>query len=266
MANTYYSGQGSFYVGNRVASTNLNPDDNVTLIQAPAGLTALGNVSALSIDIETTKFEHKESETGNRAVDVSIIQEKKGTFTMTLENINGHNLALALWGSTSLSVATPVTVEEVKSAWDLRVPLGLPNLASVELVASDAVPTVTYVEGAANDYTVDLVNGTITALSTGTITDGQTLFVGYTPVAGTEIIESFTVSSQERWMRFNGLNTIDDSNVVVDVFKASFDPLTGYQLINEEIAAIELTGNVLLDDTQPSASGTKSQFFREYIF
>lgn len=264
MANTYYSGQGSFLVGTRVDGPNF-ADDGVTPAKQASGLIALGNVSALSIDIETTKYEHKESESGNRAVDVSIIQEKKGTFTMTLENINGHNLAMALWGGSSVTAITAIADEQVKLYHDLPVPLTQPNVNSTPavVVGDDATPTTTYVLG--TDYTIDYANGTITALSTGAITDGQTVFVDYTPKATTKI-EAFTQTSMERWLRFNGLNTIDDSNVVVDIFKASFDPLTGYQLINEEIAAIELTGNVLLDDTQPTATGTKSQFFREFIF
>ena len=259
MANTYYSGQGKFYVGDRIDSTNLSTD-GVTFIKQPDGLTALGNISALSIDIETTKYEHKESESGNRAVDLSIVQEKKGTFTMTLENVNGFNLALGLWGDSSVTTGTLIDDEEINSRFDLPVPLANPNILSITSVADDAVPTTTYTEG--SDYTVDLVNGTITVLSTGTITDGQLLFVTYTPNASTKV-EAFTKTSQERWLRFNGLNTVDDSNVVVDMFKCSFDPMTGYGLINEEIAALELTGNILLDDTQLS---TASQFFRQFIF
>lgn len=250
MANTYYSGQGKFAVANRSS------------LGAPMGFTYLGNIPSLSIDIETTKYEHKESETGNRAVDLSIIQEKKGTFTMTLENVNGFNLAMALWGDSSVTGTTAVTDEQVKLYHDLPVPLSRPNInsAPAPVVGDDAVPTTTYVLN--TDYTIDLVNGTITALSTGAITDGQTVFVDYTPKATTKV-EAFTQSSMERWLRFEGLNTIDGSSVVVDIFKASFDPLTGYGLINEEIAALEITGNVLLDDLQPN---TGSQFFRQYLF
>lgn len=254
MANTYYSGQGRFYVAERHATTG-----------APMGFTELGNIPSLSIDIETTKYEHKESQTGNRAVDLSIIQEKKGTFTMTLENINGFNLALALWGNTAVTGVTAITDEQIVAYHDLPVPLAQPNVNSTPtpVVGDDAVPTTTYTVDV--DYTIDLVHGTITALSTGSITDGQTIFVDYTPKATTKV-EAFTESSMERWLRFEGLNTIDGSSVVVDMFKASFDPLTGYGLINEEIAAIELTGNVLLDDLQPSNGGTSSQFFRQFSF
>lgn len=266
MANTYYSGQGKFLVGDRVDGPYF-ADDGTTPAKVADGLTELGNVSALAIDIETTKYEHKESETGNRAVDISIIQEKKGTFTMTLENVNGFNLALALWGNTTANAGTAIGApgaEQIRASHDKPVPLLHPDISAVTVGDDDlASPTTTYVLD--TDYTLDTVNGTITALSTGSITDAQVIYVQYTYAANT-VVEAFTKTSSEYWLRFNGLNTIDDSNVIVDAFKCAFDPLTGYDLINEEIAQLEITGNILLDDTQPTAVGTNSQFFREVIF
>jgi hypothetical protein len=265
MANTYYSGQGSFLIGDRIFRAG-NP------IAQCGGLTALGNVSALSIDIETTKFEHKESESGNRAVDLSIIQEKKGTFTMTLENVNGFNLALALWGNTGSVAVTPVVDYVVKvDVMDVPYPLPVPNIASIQNVDDGVGAGTAYTEESApgvgdNDYGIDLINGTITFFTGGTVVVTDEVYIDYTPAASTTVVEAFTETSQERWLRFNGLNTVSDSNVVVDAFKASFDPMTGYGLINEEIAQLELTGNLLLDDTQPSNDGTTSQFFRQFLF
>lgn len=248
MANTYYSGQGRFYVADRDGSGN-----------PTGGFTLLGNVPSLSIDIETTKFEHKESKTGSRLLDLTVIQEKKGTFTMTLENLNTTNLAMALFGTETVHTGAVEAEESIVAAHDKPVALAWPNVSVVTYVDDNAGGATPFTEG--TDYTVDLVNGTITVLSTGTIADTTPLFVQYTTLDSTQV-DSFINTTVEKWLRFEGLNTIDDTSVIVDIFKASFDPLSGYELINEEIAAVELTGSILADDLRQSGS----EFFRQTNF
>jgi len=242
MANYYFSGQGSLSVGVRDANGK------------PMGLVPLGNVPNLEISIEVTKFEHKESETGSRAVDLTVVQEKKGTFTMTLEDMKASNLALGFWGTDSVVAGAAVSDEQVKVYHDKPVPLDFINVEGTTpapVVGDDATPTTTYVDG--TDYTIDLANGTITALSTGSITDLQTVFVDYTHNGSTKM-EAFTETSLERYMRFEGLNTIDNTAVVIDIFKAQLDPVTGYAVINEDIAQMTVNGNVLLDSLQTGVS------------
>ena len=102
MANTYYSGQGSLYMATR------------SVAGLPEGFIAIGNVPKLSIDIEVDKFEHKESESGNRLVDLTIIKQKKGKFSFTLDNLNMDNLSLGLYGSYVTVAAGTVVDEAVK--------------------------------------------------------------------------------------------------------------------------------------------------------
>lgn len=245
MANKYYSGQGRFYVAER------------TVAGKPTGFVELGNVPSMEISIETTKFEHKESMSGQRAVDLSIVQEKKGTFTMTLESLDPVNLALALWGQSSVVASGSVLVgapEAVVAYLGKRVPLAHPGVAAV--VVKDSTDTTTYVVG--DDYAVDLVNGVITPLTGGDIDELDVLHVSYTFVAGTKV-DAFTETSMERWLRFEGLNTIDGKAVIIDMFKASLDPLSGYALINEELGSVEITGSILYDDLQTGDSKFFSQ-------
>lgn len=308
MATYYFSGQGVFYVAER------NADGT------PKNFVDLCNVSAMEISIDITKFEHKESKTGQRAIDLTIIQEKNGTFTMTLENINSFNLALAMFGTKSVVAAatiaseivpvpsnggffildhmnldttvafTLVTVEGVLAAtWvastlyglgDLVIPLASPNgrfyKAIVAGTSDSSEPTFPVVVGDTvtdatvewedqglivlvedTDYTVDYAHGTL-KFEEDIQQSGNTVDVGYDHL-GYSQVDALTQTSQIRWLRFEGLNTVDDLPVVVDIFKASLDPLTGYGIINEEIAQMEVTGNVLLDDLRPSGE----QFFRQ---
>lgn len=244
--NTYYSGQGIFYVGDRDGSGN------------PTGLRSLGNVPSMEISIDVTKFEHKESCSGTRAVDLTIVQEKNGTFTMTLENHSAKNLALALWGADTVVTGTTVTDEAVTAYHDKVSLLANINLTAASVTVTGGGGTPTYVED--TDYTIDYKNGTLTALSTGAIADLASILVDYTFGTYTRV-DAMTLTSQEKYLRFEGLNTVDNKTVVVDIFKASFDPVATLPLLNDEIQQIELTGNILYDSLQTGGSN----YFQERL-
>jgi hypothetical protein len=242
MANYYYSGQGSLYEADRDGSGN------------PTGFRPLGNVPSLEMSIEVSKFEHKESESGSRAIDLTIVQEKKGTFSMTVDNLAMTNLAMAFWGTESAVTGASITDEEVTLYHDKWMPLAHPAVSAL-VVGDDATPTTTYVLG--TDYEVNLAAGSIKALSTGDITDGQVVFADYTHASYSNM-DGLTQTSMEKYLRFEGLNTIDGKTVVVDIFKASIDPLTGFGLINEENGSFDLTGNILYD-----SNNLPGGFFRQ---
>lgn len=264
MANVYYSGQGSLFVAVRDANGD------------PMGYEPLGNVPNLELSIETTKFEHKESESGSRAIDVTIVQEKKGTFTMTLESLTLSNLAMAMWGEDTANVAAVGATVTLNGYLDKSQGLPFPAVSNV-VIEDSATGLVTYEFGTAVGTTatpagslngwVDEVNGSIhiftaaeqTARSaTANITDAESLDVTYDYAANTQM-DALTVTSMQRRLRFEGLNTIDGKAVIVDLFKADLDPLTGYGLINEELSSIEVSGSLLYD---PLQSGS-SKFFKQ---
>ncbi len=277
---SYYSGQGRLYLAERTSAGR------------PKGFTPIGNVPALEISIETTKFEHKESMSGQRAVDYSLIQEKKGTFTMTMEDLTLANLSVAFWGAETAQVAGAFSnlelVAYVKATGsdatgDTRILLVDPatNVTYTDVdtlviggESADVTPyefgtargTTASPGGALNGY-VDLANGVVVIFSTAeqtarsaaeNIADAGALFIVSGNYGATSLMTAFTETSMERWLRFEGLNTaISDgtkNNVIIDIFKASIDPLQGYGLINEELASIELNGSVLYDDTQPGTA------------
>lgn len=273
---SYYSGQGRLYLAERTAQGR------------PMGFTAIGNVPSLEISIETTKFEHKESMSGSRAVDYSLIQEKKGTFTMTMEDISLANLAVAFWGATGAQAADtfsnfPVTARVAASGIDYRIPLidsttgeVFANVSSLVFNTATSgggttpefgiIPGTTGTPGSSKNGWVDQANGVLTIFSTAeqtargaavNITDAQVFYITSGNHGATEFMDAFTVNSMERWLRFEGLNTVltsGNNQVIIDIFKASVDPLQGYGLINEELASIELNGSVLYDDLQPGTS------------
>ena len=249
MANNYYSGQGSLYIAERDSVTGL-----------AKGFIAVGNVPELSIDIETTNYEHKESETGSRLTDLVIVKEKKGKFSFKLENLTLANLAMALWGTNTDIAGAAVVSEPViayKSSATVKKNLALANPDVSLVVVKDATDITTYVLD--TDYTVDAKNGTISILAGSTIVEGVTLHVSYTFASHSKVDAFMSAAAPERWLRFEGLNTVDNSHVIVDIFKAQFDPLTGYGLLNEELGTADMGGTILADLTKTVGS----QFFSQ---
>jgi hypothetical protein len=259
--NNYYSGQGSMYTAKRDPATG-----------APLGFIPVGNVPEVSIDIEVSKFEHKESESGGRLLDLTLVKEKKGKFSMKMENVSLENLAIGLYGESSVvasgtvAVGSPELVKVPKIATaGMRFALKHPSVAAV--VVKDATGVTTYTVD--DDYTVDPTNGVITLVSGGEILADAAAIVAPATMMDIQVsytygtytnLEAFTQAvSPERWLRFEGLNTVDGAHVIIDCYRAQFDPLTGYGLINEDIAVIDMAGSLLAD---PFIT-TGSKFFRQ---
>ncbi len=239
----YFSGQGAFLLADRDGSGN------------PLGFRPVGNVSALTLAIETTEFEHKESCTGARATDLIIVQEISATITVTMESLLRENLALALFGSSSAIPAGSVVDEAVVARHDLWVRLD--NIDVTVVVVTNVGGAIVYVEG--TDYLCNEKAGTLFVLSTGAITDAQDLEVDYTFAAQDDVQAVLTSTGATKFARFEGLNTARDPNssMVVDVFKAQVSPLAELALINDEVSQMEVEFEVLSDPLQ----STTSKFF-----
>lgn len=114
------------------------------------------------------------------------------------------------------------------------------------------------------DFTINDTGGSLTIISTSTIfaIGVSSMEMAYTHSAH-EQVDALTTGKQEKWLRFEGLNTArNNTPVVVDIFKFSPNPLAEQELINEEITQITITGKALSDDLRPTGT---SKFFRELI-
>jgi len=240
VVNQYFSGQGALLLAERDVLGNA------------LGFRPVGNVSALTIGIETTVFEHKESCTGVRGIDLEIVQEVAASMTFTMESLDRENLALALYGGSSAITGASVSDELVTAHHDLWMPLDNLKVSAV-VVGDDATPTITYVLD--TDYELNSEAGTIKVLSTGAITDLQVVFVDYTFADQDDVQALLTGTAPQRWARFEGLNTADaEKPVTVDAFKLSVQPLAELALINEEITQMEVEATVLSDELRVTGS------------
>ena len=198
----------------------------------------------------------------------------KGTFEFTVENLSMDNLAMGMWGEkqaiagATVATGTPEELKVGKFIAGAVYALNHPKVSTV--VVKDSTGTTTYVQynpanpSVPGDYILDAINGTIEpvvggAIATATASSGVTLKVSYT-YAAHDKVDAFTkAAAPERWLRFQGINTIDDSRVIVDLFRAQFDPMTDYGLINEELGSVKLNGTLLADATRLTGSKFFSQ-------
>lgn len=241
----YLSGQGVLLLATKDGTTG----------EPNSGFRAVGNVSALTVGNEVDEFEHKESQSGQRAVDLTLITEISVSVNFTMESLISENLALAFKGTAADIAGATVSDVAYVGYHDLWTPLAHIDLSAVVITNTGGI--VTYVLD--TDYNLDAAAGAFFTLSGGTITDTQALEVDYT-YAAQETVDVLTVSANPiRWARFHGLNTADlDNPVVVDIFKMETTPLAELALINDEIAQMEIEANALSDATR----ATGSKFFQ----
>ncbi|WDS62438.1 hypothetical protein UFRH6_7 [Pseudomonas phage UF_RH6] len=240
----YYSGQGRLIIGER---------DPVT--GKPLNLYEVGNCTALEITIATTETDHKESMTGERAIDFTIVSEKNATFTITCESLSLKNLALGFWGSTATKAAGTVAAEPIKIAPGAYVALANQNVSAVIITTTGGTPAPVPTTA----YSVDPEFGVIRFNDTATAGDG-TVEYEFGEVSRLEALTQ--VAAPERYLRFEGINTLNEELVLVEIPRAQFSPLQNLPLINEEVASFEIAGKILQD---PLAGEGDAKYYRQTL-
>lgn len=256
--NHYYSGQGVVMVGDRNATSG-----------KPEGLLPVGNVSDLKISIGTTVIEHKESQTGQRGIDLRLTTETKCTLSMTMENFIAANLATALRGASTAVTGATITGEAVSSKRGMVAPLAHMKVSAVTVKEGATTLTAYTNDTTTWDYKLNADAGSIllndgsgigvAGLTGGTAGAVVSLTVDYTYATQNQI-DALTLGTQEKFLRFEGLNTADtNAPVVIEVFKFSVDPLKELSMISDTVQQFVLEGNVLADPLRTSGS----KYFRE---
>lgn len=245
----YFSGQGQVIFAERDASTG-----------RPLNAYAIGNAPTLEIAISTTQVDHKESMSGQRATDLTLVTEKSATFNLTIESLSLKNLAMSLYGNLVDSAEGTVTAETLFNPADGGGLLILAHSQVSDVVLKTTGTTPTTVPEAA--YTLDADFGTIQLDPTYTPAITGDLTVAYTYAAAQRLDALTQVQPPERYVRFQGINTVDDSLVLVEIPRAQFQPLQTLPLINEEVAQVQMTATLLPDSFLTDGG---SQYYRQTL-
>lgn len=241
----YYSGQGQLIFAERDAQGK------------PINAFAVGNAPAVEIQVQTTQVDHKESMSGQRATDLTLLTEKSATVNITIESLNLENLAMSFYGGITSVTGGSVAAEPHAGIDTSKGGMLILGHNQVSAVVVTKVTGSTVLD--ANAYILDPEFGTLqwnpdfTPAYTGDVT------VAYTYAASKRLDALTEVAPPERFVRFHGINTVDDQLVLVEIPRAQFQPLQSLPLINDEIAQVQLTATILPDNLIVSGS----KFYRQ---
>ena len=234
----YYRGQGKLYVHPREF-------DGATGVSRPGNGLWLGNAPAFTVTLSVEKQDHRESYSGQNLIDISYITAKNASIACTLEEFSPFNLGLCLNGESS-KVAADSTEKTKAFAGALKAG----DVIALDYVNIDTfIFTVSAANVPAASYSLDKGTGTVEILAD--VAAGSE--IEYTTLAY-DATSMFTKPDQEWWVRFAGVNMLDELRpTVVDLYRVKFDPVQNLGLISAELAQLEIAGTPLADQTRPSS-------------
>lgn len=236
-----FSGQGKIRVGTRL-STGL-----------PGPSRWLGNASKFTLGQNEDTVERKESYTGNRLPHRKMTRGRGGELSITFDEWTHEGAAWALLGATTTVAAGAAVSNWVAPTGFVQgdtILLPHKNVSAVTVIDSSGSPKTL----PTGQYTLDAFAGSI---ELDDITAGgayvQPFKVSYTPGA-VSVIGGFKLLAPEIYVRLDGINTDDNSRVIVDVFRARLSPARQVDFISDDFADFELQGATLADLTRASNS------------
>lgn len=182
----------------------------------------------------------KRSSYGNPLESVALQKPSEGS--MTIETLNRANLRYAFMGEDAAYSQTAGTVsgspgETVIAALDGWVQLAHEEVSSV--VLKDSTGTTTYVLG--TDYEVNSRLGMIRALSSGSITEAESLRAAYSYASFTGAAIRGNVKPQIRaYLLLDGKNLVDDSIGILICWEALLTPTSEFDWFKDDFNTIEL--------------------------
>jgi len=174
----------------------------------------------------------------------SVVIPGSSTLTIETDDAAAEILQYMLLGTlTDINGdTTPVVDETITAYLGKWTKLSRRNIGTV--VVTDTTAATTYVNG--THYVLDAVAGMIKPLATGTITDGQSLKVDFTPVAmtGRQIITS-TSTEVRAMVRLDGTNLANQKKVEVLCHEAVLIPSGELDLAGQKFLTFGLTGTLI---------------------
>ncbi len=213
----------------------------------------VGNCSNVNFSIEQeTKTQKNYRGGGGNSASVTNVTAVK--LSMELNSFSNDNLAMALRGLIENVTAGPVVDEAITAVHDGLATTAFMIDKAQSVTVTNSAGAVTYVAG--TDY--DVTAAGIKVLSTGTITNGQSLLVDYTKKAGS-VLQALVDSGADVTVVLDGVNDSTGKPYTVKVYRWKPSPASGLGLISDDFSSFSIEGEVLADETVVTAG--KSKFF-----
>lgn len=229
-----FSLQGSVYSAVRNSTTG-----------KPGKKTWLGNASSAELALSIDKSDKNETFSGARGLYGSLVKSKSGTLNLTLDEWLPENIALGLYTTPVDVTAGTVAAEAFPAALVAGDEVQLDNRFISSLIVTDSTGTpATLVAG--TDYElVSASSAIVRILNVGSYT--QPFSAAYSFADAKNMALFSNVVPPERWVMFDGINTVTGEKVVLDLFRCQFDPVTNFALINEDWGGLTLSAGLLVD-------------------
>lgn len=240
---SYYSGQGKLFVGKRLGSG------------LPAPLRYVGNVPELNVSMETKTVEHNESSSGNRILDQILQTGKTAKVSFALEEFTLDNLAMLFYGTKVAKVGAAVAADAevlpnpVAVGEFLR--LKYPKVSDLTIHDSTGSPKSLVAD---TNYRLNADHGTVEILD---LTSGgpftQPFKAGYT-YGDHSYVALHSTGIVEQWLRFEGLNTVDNKKVLIELYRCVINPSKDFPVIQDDLAKFNVDGGALYDASKVNDS------------
>lgn len=233
-ASRYFRGQGAIFIGDSDANGN------------PINLKFAGDIGSAGMTPNVETVETKENVSGKRATAVSLQTGVEFNLSIAFRSLTPAQAALWMQAGNTAKAGATVTNEVVTAKHDAFTLLEHNKVSAVTV--TDVAGTTTYTAG--TDYVLDADKGMFEVLSTGTITDGQTLHVDYTYAAQHHLTANPT--NADKCIVFAGINTADnDKQTRVTAYKVKLDPGAMDMIQTDQSGEVTISGRVLIDTRRP---------------
>lgn len=217
-----------------------------------AGLLSLGNAEAtINQEMEEITVENFQSLGGNAC---SVTFPSSYTLDLTLHCMSPKNLAMAFLGEAYQKNNNAVIDEEhvAHSENELIAFAHVPNHAAQDIIVTNEAGTVTYQLN--TDYV--LANAGLKIMEGSSIVMGDKIKVSYT-YGDNWVIDTQTTSQKTFEIVLDGMNVGEDGGerpVVLKAWRVKMSPTDSFTLIGSEFAQIEITGEILRDNSKVTGS------------
>lgn len=230
-----YSLQGKVWLAKRLSSGKCG------------ALQWIGDNSDLTLKLTTDKSERTESWSGNRLTSAVLQKAKKAEISLKPNQLDPKVLALALYANVATIAAGTVTAEALPADLAVGDTVVLDHPNSSDVVITDSTPTTPKTLVLGTDYRIESAAGSlITLLSLGTPAFTPPFSVAYSYAGGVDLA-MFTGPIPERYLVFDGINTLTGDRILVRLYRCQLDPVSDLALIGDDLGEMTLGGSVLFD-------------------
>ena len=215
----------------------------------------VGNASVFQYSFSEQKQELRDYQdpAGGTADSVSRVDVVSGQ--IDFRNFSAENLALALWGSTSVLGVTAITGESHVISAGKFIPTDRIINTSIAPVVKKGSTTID-----TDDYVVSKGGITIAStISTVGVTEGDSITIDYTPIASADV-QALINAAPNVSIFFEGVNAVTSKAATARVYKAKLGVAQNVSMIGDDFGTLSVSFTVVKDTTVTGAG--ISQFLK----